>query len=64
MSDNEIFAPRTTVLPGRCRRCITRKAESSDHSAFQLCTGCAADLCPGADVKRYNELKAQYGYAE
>jgi hypothetical protein len=38
-----------------------RTGNPRTDSPFALCRRCAADLCPGPDVKRYNELLALYG---
>lgn len=46
----------------QCLHCQARTAERRGVSSFQLCTGCAYDLCPGRDVARWQELYREYGY--
>lgn len=48
-----------------CKCCHKRAVPASTgdrryDSPFALCSRCAADLCPGPDVRRYEELLKLY----
>lgn len=55
------------VIVSKCKCCQVRPipARTGDprqDGVLAVCRECAKDLCPGPDVKRYNELVAKFGW--
>lgn len=60
-----VTSRRSMAHVPRCKCCKRRpitlnSGDPMTDTDFALCVTCAADLCPGSDVKRYNELLALY----